>query len=264
MPISLFKDGHQKFEDRCIPLVEAIECDFGFDEIRLPDMSQVKEASELLGINPLLLFVQGSKHMPYFYYHDHVMCNLRALQTDYLKHIEADVFIKTSHASMTQSLQTSDFERAFLRMNKRHLFDSYQELFDVIPDHLKFDVFIDAYQMSEYGFSQINQEAVKEVATYCAYSHVKQITRKKLKSKTQRGGFITLYRGAGDLSSPLNEAYSWTTDKKVALFFANRFGKGRLYRAKVHISNVLAYLTDRDESEVLVLPEDLIHFEELI
>lgn len=66
---------------------------------------------------------------------------------------------------------------------------------------------------------------------------------------------IEIYRGEASKSVPFDEgALSWTLDKERALFFANRFNSSKklLLKAKVDICDVLAYFTERDESEVIV------------
>lgn len=66
---------------------------------------------------------------------------------------------------------------------------------------------------------------------------------------------IEVYRGEGSKSIAYDEgAISWTIDKEKALFFANRFNseRKRLITAKVDIDDILAYLTERNESEVVV------------
>jgi hypothetical protein len=63
---------------------------------------------------------------------------------------------------------------------------------------------------------------------------------------------VTVYRGC---QKGLNEnGLSWTTDKDKAEFFAHRFRKqGIILKRQVRKSEIVAMLTGRGESEVIVL-----------
>lgn len=71
---------------------------------------------------------------------------------------------------------------------------------------------------------------------------------------------IKIYQGhTGDR----DDGWSWTTDEKVALWFALRFStmegsEAQVTEATVDKDNVLAYLLGRGESEILTSPEDVV------
>lgn len=70
---------------------------------------------------------------------------------------------------------------------------------------------------------------------------------------------ITVYQGHTDERS---DGWSWTTDREVAIWFANRFAgmeraEPRVTTATVPKDAVLAYLLGRNEQEILVSPEDV-------
>jgi len=64
---------------------------------------------------------------------------------------------------------------------------------------------------------------------------------------------ITVYRGGDDMG------LSWTTEIKVAEFFQRRYhdGAGRVFQSTIMKRDVLAYLTDRSESEIVADPYTL-------
>lgn len=69
--------------------------------------------------------------------------------------------------------------------------------------------------------------------------------------------FITVYRGCGSWNEL---GWSWTTDREKARWFAKRaFGPPErlVQRVTVHKKDVLAYLTGRNESEIVLNPQDL-------
>jgi hypothetical protein len=72
----------------------------------------------------------------------------------------------------------------------------------------------------------------------------------------QRGGYV-IYRGVGDLDHP--NGMSWTRDRQVAEFFAYRYRRVArpnpgVLRAIVNRNQVLAYITDRGEAEIVLTP----------
>lgn len=74
-------------------------------------------------------------------------------------------------------------------------------------------------------------------------SNVFQNTKRKLPKK------ITVWRGG------TSDGLSWTTDKEVAVKFANRFHdyKREIHCRHVHKSDVICFLEDRSESEIIIL-----------
>lgn len=74
-------------------------------------------------------------------------------------------------------------------------------------------------------------------------------------------GKIIVYRGQDDANG--NYGIAWTTDPKIAERFANgaatrqRNRGGKIIMATVKRTKVLAYLTDRGESETIIDPRDL-------
>ena len=61
---------------------------------------------------------------------------------------------------------------------------------------------------------------------------------------------VTVYRGCADLREA--KGISWTLSPKVASFFADRYGKGKVFQAQIAKSDVIGYLDDRDEQEVIL------------
>lgn len=75
-------------------------------------------------------------------------------------------------------------------------------------------------------------------------------------------GVVEIYRGVTDESG--RNGISWTLNKEKAEWFANRFKEnGIVYRAKVKASNILYYIDDRDEDEIIVDPKKLMQIEKL-
>lgn len=75
-------------------------------------------------------------------------------------------------------------------------------------------------------------------------------------------GIVTIYRGVS--SKKYRDGLSWTLDKDKAEWFATRFTQeGVVYSATVKSENILYYITDRGEEEIIVDPKKLIHVEKI-
>ena len=71
---------------------------------------------------------------------------------------------------------------------------------------------------------------------------------------------VTVWRGTSvtnpECCNHMRTAISWTTDRDVAIWFANRLGiigknRGAVWEATIERSKIIAFTNDRDESEVI-------------
>ena len=68
-----------------------------------------------------------------------------------------------------------------------------------------------------------------------------------------------IYRGVTDYNIKQTKGLSWTTNIKVARYFASRYkGKGYVYQAYIKPKDILAYFANRAESELVVNYKGLI------
>lgn len=64
---------------------------------------------------------------------------------------------------------------------------------------------------------------------------------------------LILYRGVDGEMEITKDGPSWTLDRKVADFFAHRYGaKGKVYTYTADVSEALAYFTAREEAEIIL------------
>lgn len=125
------------------------------------------------------------------------------------------------------------------------------------PSPALYDTFISYYSFSDNGAATLmerNPNALREIVSGRSARQEKA----SQDAMADLPGIITIYRGAGTNSTPVNKAISWTTDIGKAYFFASwRYdGKeARIYTAKVKKEDVIEYITDRGESEIITFPE---------
>ncbi len=118
-----------------------------------------------------------------------------------------------------------------------------------------YEKFYSFYIMSDYGFSVLSAKTIEEIVKKKTAKDVER-TELCLKSLPET---LTIYRGQTKVSTPLEKAYSWTTDKSVACFFASRLGteEAEIVEARVSKDKILEYNISGNESEVWVKYEDI-------
>lgn len=124
------------------------------------------------------------------------------------------------------------------------------------PSPALYKAFIDLYSFGDAGANVLmtrDANALMEIVSGKSEEQ-KQATQKAMEELPDE---ITIFRGAGSASTPYSKAISWTTDISRAYFFASwRYdGKSaRIFEGHVKKSDVIEYITDRNESEILVQP----------
>ena len=98
---------------------------------------------------------------------------------------------------------------------------------------------------------------------YSNKEEIEQELRKRLKKQVDAQGYITVYRGFNKNSR--EDGNSFTLSKDVAIYFSNRWGNddGHVYKYKIKISRVMAFITDRNEAEIIADPDVVILIEQI-
>lgn len=115
--------------------------------------------------------------------------------------------------------------------------------------------FIENYISIDFGFDKLSKSDIEFIFN-SKTKEEKSITANKLKNFSD---IIPVYRGLG--SKSLDEGYSYTLDFDVARFFAYRFSNKddsvRIMEGYVKKSDVIEYIDDRGEAEIIALPSDI-------
>ena len=118
-----------------------------------------------------------------------------------------------------------------------------------------YKLFIDMYSLGDYGFSAMTDEAFDNIVASKTESQKKE-TEAALSGMPD---VLTIYRGQTKVGTPIEKAHSWTLDRNIANFFATRRGKDKaeIITATVNKKDVIEYISERGEKEVLVRYRDL-------
>ena len=112
---------------------------------------------------------------------------------------------------------------------------------------LLFDLILSVYTNDGYDFPKKIIRKAKQLARDIPENE-------RLYGLPSKERFIRVWRGTTikdpEAASLLRTSISWTTDKSVAVFFANRCG-GVVWEGIIDRKKIIAFCQDRNESEVL-------------
>lgn len=123
----------------------------------------------------------------------------------------------------------------------------FQKCYREIEPERVFEIWSGIYQKIDYANGQWKPEVLDYV--FSQATEVKALP-------VNENGKVTVYRGNGTLSVPPEEAFSWSTNRINALWFANHSGTGQaVYEGEVAPEKVVAYFEGfQNENEILVRP----------
>lgn len=227
-------------------------------KVALPTYEQVAEVAEKLE-EPIDRFYINLKTLftPIVYFYNGFLLEIHALDDDYLRDFHVKESIKLNVELLEKTLQDHDYETYFIRTDSKVRIMMFKRLFNEIPDKDLFEVFLMVYSYADYGFSALDKKLFSRI-NQCKTKKQQQLIELALKKKIDKNGWVTVYRGVGTKSTPPEKAYSWTTSINTASFFATRFSQtGDIYKGKIHIKDVVAYIDTRGEHEILALPRNV-------
>lgn len=146
---------------------------------------------------------------------------------------------------------TKDYQHFSIIVNKPYLLTFFKYTKDFLSNEDYSEFLSTVWTYTEYPNNDTN------VTTRELVSYFKKSDKNILMSKDELEAYnkledkITIYRGVKPKAKV--RALSWTTDKKVAKWFADRYEKnGKVYNAVIDKKDVLAYFLGRNEYEVVV------------
>lgn len=173
---------------------------------------------------------------------------------DTIKEFNIKKQIDEEEGYLQKALAEEDYYAYFSSVDYKLRIVMLNRKFEIIPKEIKYQVFEAVYFSLDYGFEYIKDNIYEQVKAL----KPKNI-EKNLEGKLDRDGRLTIYRGVTDNSTNTYKANSWTASLSVAAQFATSFNceKPIVYKAKVETKDIIAYIKDRREEEIVVLPEDV-------
>lgn len=140
--------------------------------------------------------------------------------------------------------------------------EAYQVEFTIksllqIPEKYRYNSFLDIYTSSDFGSFSVTPETIRIILNSKTPSQKGRTTRAL--NKLTDSDTIHIYRGIGDKSN--KEGISYTLSHDVARFFAFRHSTKadsvEILSADVKKKDIIEYITDRNEAEILTYPEKI-------
>lgn len=229
----------------------------------IPSDEEVKEVCEFLECFPDDLYITPNMIYPICYFHNYNYIDLNSIDIRTLEFMDIKKRIEYGNKVVSDCINQKNFEKLFVFLDEKISFFAYEKLFEQIPDESKYSIFINIYSIAEYGFSLLQRDFIEKVVQYRPES-VKEELIEHLSIYKDEEGYIEIFRGEGSKSTPHTQALSWTINKSVAIFFATRYNSSSaIYKGKVHFDNIIDYLVNRNEDEIIVFPENIINIQEL-
>lgn len=197
--------------------------------------------------------------IPYCYYKDGLFVGISIIDKQFFDMIQLSKSLKLRKTEIEKATKEAKFGFILDMTETIGQPMVFEHFFSHVPAHQKYKLFMNMYVLQEYGFAFYDQEIVKE-ALSSQPAEVRETAVNNLMKEVEVGNDsrMTIYRGMGSASTPIDKAMSWTISEKTAYFFANRLGSGGyVVKGEVSLDKVIDFMTSRNEKEVIVLPQDV-------
>lgn len=146
---------------------------------------------------------------------------------------------------------TKDYQHFSIIVNKPYLLTFFKYTKDFLSNEDYSEFLSTVWTYTEYPNNDTNV-TTRELVSYFKKSDKNILmSNDELEAYNKLDDLVTVYRGVKPGAKV--KALSWTTDKKVAKWFADRYEKnGKVYMAVIDKKDVLAYFLGRNEYEVVV------------
>lgn len=224
-----------------------------FEPLKDLNNKQYEELLEEFELDIDKFYSVKGRLFPVCYKNGPIVIGIYIMNKEYFINFRVKEIINQQEIRFNELLSSGNYKSLFTFIDKPYRLEWYYKLYNKIPDEDKYDIFIDIYTGSEYGFNNYNIDFIKDVIRY---------KRTNNENYNMLEDVITIYRGEGSKSTPYNKAYSWTTNIEIARFFAKRFdNNGNIYKAQVNKEDIIDYLCNRNEEEIIVYPHNVYNVE---
>ena len=253
----------QELIDELIDILEynlnenAIKLEQVKELLPIKSFAKTKKEIESLGFSINDFQYTGINAMPFRLVKGITILDILELNKDYLEFMEAEKRILSQREFCNDYLLNDDFNGFIEFLDKRIKLEAYKVFYEFIPLSERYSIFRNIYARMEYGFRD-DKDFLKTCFKDRFESEEWIEAISNLKNEVGDKKLITIFRGEGSKSTHYEDAYSWSLKKKTATFFADRFNdRGKIYKAQISITDVVDYINQRSEYEVLVEADKL-------
>lgn len=166
---------------------------------------------------------------------------------DIIENSEALQIARDDLQAKINSVDSAERVFMFLRTQYRLTLFKYTNQY-MSPEDFK-EVLLFSWIMIEHPLSDVNVTKGEMLRWFSKLNYVSNLS-----------GVVSIYRGVD--SEKYRDGISWTLDREKAEWFATRFTEdGIIYSAKVKSKDILYYISDRGEEEIIVDPKKLMQME---
>lgn len=239
-------DNRPLMHNSLIPIVELEVLDQKWTGFSFHDSKLFLES---LGLNIAEFYVDMNNPLAAFCYYKYpVLIEFPAFTIECLTAIRIHESVRLEKLRLNTCIEASNFSDFFFIINRRLALEAYLREYYLIPDNKKYSLFWYIYSLCNLKLSCFTNEFINNILSYSS-----EIVPASLLDKDD---CITIYRGQGIKSRPINEEYSWTNDVNIAISNACESENQRyIYQARVSKDQVLAYIKRKNQKELIIRPK---------
>lgn len=247
-----FQSNEQLFLKNLLPIdekhFEEMNKSYWNSEYAELDFSEWRDVMTQSGydVNRIKRNINLNTMRQYFYEGEYITVEINTLDPSWLTNDFTIGCLKADDMAK-ELFESKNYTLYFFSEQNLFAIDYFHRHYEKIETEDKYQAFKTMYLYCNYGFEYFDKDILSEVFTLAD----SEDSIEKLKNKTNEQ-LLTIYRGMGDRSTPIDSAYSWTLSLSVAQRFAHHFSRGKVYQAKVNINDVIDYIEERNEDEVWV------------
>lgn len=204
-----------------------------------------------IDMSKILLLKDGPMLQNVFYHPSKGVYENIMLDPKYFTMFSVPQRIEMITEKINKYYESKDWELYFAFVPDAFKIIEFENIFPTLDKDEVFDCFKAAYTRLDYSRGLWNKEMVEDIIKY-----------QKSKNDQSNENIITIYRGEGNESALVDEAFSWTTNREVAESFADKGFNGVVFEATIKEKDVV-FVEDTGEDEVLVLYNDLLTLDDM-
>lgn len=255
----LFREVHRNYRGREVQRVKEGNKDQWSNLVfvdRLKNYSALKQELSKYGMDIKKLWFVGNMGFGDLYYIDgYMIMNMGHMTVIEMGMLKPGI-VERLKSDVDRAVQAGELIEVWFRMPEQLRFWMYYRNYDRLSVADRVRLAEQLYVASYYPFDVLEVDKFKRDVKKGRY--VKQLAK-----YADKDGYITIYRGEINGSTPIKKAISYTIKREVAERFARGFNQqGIVYRARVHINDVRMFTGEcedfaREEWEVVAFYEDI-------